>query len=310
MVSFKQFFKESPDQVYGPKKNKLTWYNRDAIAFGTIHGIRDISPFFIRSLAKELSHYDMLENFCDTLQTCYLRLELKAERAGNDVDLDELQELIETKLTFHRRFKIEPKVCNRISLEVIKSKKYLLELLQNGTLLDTIENVTWEDRSAKNELEADLTNAVRTKIYKNAGRVWPSSKVISFWLTDDQLTPQILDETFSNLKISNKQNYFIDVVNLEDIEKEETKNKVLPSYKDYKKKSAPVKVSKEQRKRAQEFMAKQHGVAGAQKAKFETDKELPEVGAKKYAAQMPLDVRQQAQTSESADLYTSSSKIV
>jgi hypothetical protein len=46
-------------------------------------------------------------------------------------------------------------------------------------------------------------------------------------------------------------------------------------------------------------MAKQHGVAGAQKAKFGTNKELPPVGAKKYAQQMPLDVRQQAQTSES-----------
>ncbi len=46
-------------------------------------------------------------------------------------------------------------------------------------------------------------------------------------------------------------------------------------------------------------MAKQHGIAGAQKAKFETNKELPEVGAKKYAMQKPLELRQQVQTSES-----------
>jgi hypothetical protein len=301
-MTFKEYFlKESPDQVYSPEKRKLAWYSRHAIAFGTIHGIRDISDFFIQSTAKEVSHYDMLENFCDTLQNCYLRLELKAKRASEDIDLGELQELIETKLAFHKKFKIETKVCNRISLEVVKSKNYLMELLVNGTLLDTIESKTWKNKRAKTEIEADLGNAIRTEIYKNAGRVWPSSKVISFWLTDDQLTPKILDDTFNNLKISDKQNYFIDVVNLEDLEKEETKTKVLPSYKDYKKKSAPVKVSKEQRKRAQEFMAKQHGVAGAQKAKFETDKELPEIGAKKYAMQKPLELRQQVQTSESVN---------
>ena len=40
---------------------------------------------------------------------------------------------------------------------------------------------------------------------------------------------------------------------------------------------------------------------GAQKAKFKD--ELPEVGAKKYAQQMPLDVRQKVSTSESKRLW-------
>ena len=296
-MTFKEYYKEpikeSPDQVYSPLKRKLTWYNRDAIAFGTVHGIRDLSPFFIQSKGKEVSHYDMLEIFCYLLEDCYIRLDNKAEQR---VDPDELQELIERRLTFDRKIKIDPMTSNRISLEVIKSK-YLMRLLKDQYMVDAIESMTWKNEKAKTDIEEDLGNAVRTKIFRNSGRVWPSSRVISFWLTVDQLTPQILDETFKNLQITDKQNYFIDVVNLEDLEKEETKDKVLPSYKDYKKKSAPVKVSDEQRKRAQELMAKQHGVAGAQKAKFGSD--IPEVGAKKYATQMPLDVRQKVQTSES-----------
>ena len=298
-MTFKEYhFKESPDQVYSPLKRKLSWYNRDAIAFGTVHGIKDLSPFFIQSKGKEISHYDMLEIFCYLLEDCYIRLDRKAEQR---VDPDELQELIERRLTFDRKIKIDPMTSNRISLEVIKSK-YLMRLLKDQYMVDAIESMTWKNKKAKTEIEEDLGNSVRTKIYRNAGRVWPSSRVISFWLTVDQLTPQILDETFKNLQIADKQNYFIDVVNLKDLEREETKDKVLPSYKDYKKKSAPMKVSDEQRKRAQEFMTKQHGVAGAQKAKFETDKQLPEVGAKKYATQMPLDVRQRAMTSESSKI--------
>jgi len=292
---YKETIKESPDQVYSPLKRKLTWYNRDAIAFGTVHGIKDLSPFFIQSKAKELSHYDMIEIFCYLLEDCYIRLDNKTEQR---VDPDELQELIERRLSFDRKIKIDPMTSNRISLEIIKSK-YLMRLLKDQYMVDAIESMTWKNKKANTEIEEDLSNAVRTKIFRNAGRVWPSSRVISFWLTVDQLTPQILDETFKNLQITDKQNYFIDVVNLEDLDKEETKDKVLPSYKDYKKKSAPAKVSDEQRKRAQDFMAKQHGIAGAQKAKFETDKELPEVGAKKYAKQMPLPLRQQIQTSES-----------
>jgi hypothetical protein len=115
-------------------------------------------------------------------------------------------------------------------------------------------------------------------------------------LTEEQLTPQILDDTFNKLKIADKDSYYIDVVNMKELEKEETKKKRLPSYKLYKtRKSAPPKddrvLSDDEIRRAQELMAKQHGVQGAQKAKFNVG-ELP-------VKRIPLDVRQQIQTSES-----------
>lgn len=293
MISFKQFFKESPDLVYTPKKRALNWYSRDAITFGTLHGIKDVGSFFIRSIKKEFSHYDMLEDLIIEIESSYLVLE---DKLGRQPTPKEAEDLFKRKLIWNRRWSIHPRDASRVAKDIANSK-YLIKHIRKETLIHNIEGKTWGNEKGETQIEKDLSNKIRTQIYKNAGRVWPKSKVISFWLTEDQLTPQILDETFKNLGITDKHNYFIDVVNTEELDKEETNKKVLPSYKDYKKKSAPKKISDKQKNKAQEFMSKQHGVAGAQKAKLGTD--LPEVGAKKYALQMPLDVRQKTQTSES-----------
>jgi hypothetical protein len=173
--------------------------------------------------------------------------------------------------------------------------------LKSELLYSYLDKFAFGVGTGETEIEADLDDPVRTKLYMNPGRVWRESKVISFWSTQDQLTPEILDNTFRQLKIADKNRYFIDVVNtesLDTLEIEETNKKVLPSYRDFKtRKSAPVNTSDEQKRRVQEFMAKQHGVAGAQKAKF--GNELPPIGAQRYAQQMPLPVRQQTMTSES-----------
>jgi hypothetical protein len=139
----------------------------------------------------------------------------------------------------------------------------------------------------------------RTKILNNSGRVWLKDKIISFWLTQDKLTQQILENTFNNLGINDKEKYFIDVINIEELSKEGTKDKKLLIYNDFINKNQTVQrpISKEEKRKAAELMAKQHGVQGAAKAKYNSD--IPEVGAKKYAKQMPLNVRQQVQTSES-----------
>ena len=294
MISFKQFFKESPDLVYTPKKRSISWYSRDAITFGTIWGFVDVGPFFIYSLKKEFSHYDMLEDLVFEIESSYHDYQNKFERR---LTTKEVEDLFKRKLVWNRRWTIHPKDAARVAKEIANSK-YLMKHIQKETLYNNIDRSTKGRESGKTAIERDLSNKIRTKTYKNAGRVWPTSKVISFWLTEDQLTPQILDETFKNLGITDKQNYFVDVVNMNELDKEETKNKVLPSYKDYKKKSTPKdKLSDEQKKKAAEFMAKQHGVAGALKSKWGSD--IPDVGANRIAKYTPIDVRQQAMTSES-----------
>ena len=294
MLTFREYYiKESPDLVYSPKKRALNWYSRDAITFGTLWGLIDISPFFIHSIKKGLSHYDMLEDLIIEIESSYHLYEDKLERRPT---VQEVEELYKRKLTWNRRWSIHPKDATRIAKEIANSK-HLMKHIQKQTLYNNIDRVRGKRESGKTSIERDLSNKTRTEIYRNAGRVWPSSKVISFWLAEDQLTPQILDETFNNLRIKDKLKYFVDVVNMKDLDKEETNEKVLPSYKDYKKKSAPKdELSDEEKKRAAEFMAKQHGVAGAAKAKWGSN--IPDVGANKVAKYTPIDVRQKAMTSE------------
>jgi hypothetical protein len=296
-MTFKEYYKEpikeSPDQVYGPFNSKLTWYTRGAISFGTVHGVRDLSPFFLYSLKNSLTHYDMVVDVAQKLQEMY-------NKHTKDPK-DRLEEVFEYTLLFNKAWKIPGTDAARMANEIVNST-FLMSKIKSNLLVDYVEGFTWRTETGVTEIEKDLTNPVRTQLYRNSGRIWTNAKVISFWLTEEQLTPQILDDTFNKLKIADKDSYYIDVVNMKELEKEETRKKRLPSYKLYKtRKSAPPKddrvLSDDEIRRAQQLMAKQHGVQGAQKAKFKDN--LPEVGAKKYALQKPLPLRQQAQTSES-----------
>lgn len=309
-MNFKEYYskplKESPDVVYSSKGKRLTYYTTGARAFGTVHGIRDVSPFFVYGLKSDLTHYDMIEDVFITLENIF-QWEWDEK---SKIDKDHMEEKFQNALLFNKRWKVSAEDAGRVAQEVVNST-FLISKMKSELIKDYIEGFTWKGgggidnlpgvvRGSKgSEVIGDLNNGVRTHLYRNSGRIFPNQKVISFWLTQEQLTPQILDETFTKLKVPDRENYHIDVVNMEEIEKEETKKKHLPSYKDYKtRRSAPKKnISDEQRRRAMELMSKQHGMAGAVKAKL--GKELPEVGAKKYGMQMPLDVRQQVQTSES-----------
>jgi hypothetical protein len=295
MISFKQFFKESPDLVYNPKTGTaLKWFKEGAIAFGTVHGWKNITPFFIQSLDSSLSHFEMIQNVA-------IKLELAYEKNKNK-EGEELEEVFERTLMFDKLWKLSTTAAaSRLARELLASEN-LMHKIKTKTFLDWLRAFTYSDDEEYEGLE--FKDPVRTQLYKNTGRVWPEEKVISFWLSDDQLTPQILDSTFQSLRITDKDKYFIDVINLKELDKEESKDKQLPSYEVYKSRKSGTSqpVSDEERKKVQELMSKQHGVAGAQKAKFQ-DKSLPEVGAKKYAKQMPLDIRQRVTTSESlADL--------
>lgn len=311
-MNFKEYYskplKESPDQVYSPKGKQLTYYTTGARAFGTVHGIRDVSPFFVYGLKSDLTHYDMIEDVFITLENTF-QWEWDEK---SKIDRDLLEEKFQNALLFNKSWKVLAEDAGRVAHEIVNST-FLISKMKSELIKDYIEGFTWKEGnsvdnlpgvvkgSKGSEVIGDLNNGVRTHLYRNSGRIFPNQKVISFWLTQEQLTPQILDETFQKLKVplNDRVWYKIDVVNMEEIDKEETKGKKLPSYGEFKtRKSAPKKnISDEQKKRAMELMSKQHGMAGAAKAKL--GKELPEVGAKKYGMQMPLDVRQQVQTSES-----------
>ena len=298
-MTFKEYYrepiKESPDLVYSPKGRPLRYYSGGARAFGTVHGIRDVSPFFVYGLKSDLTHYDMIEDVFMTLENTF-QWEWDEK---SKIDRDLFEEKFQNALLFNKQWKVIAEDAGRVAHEVANSP-FLISKMKSELIKDYIEGFTWRKERGNSAIEQELNNGVRTQLYRNSGRLFPIQKVISFWLTDEQLTPQILDEAFTKLGVTDREQYIIDVVNMEEIEKEETRRKVLPSYKEFKtRRSAPKKkdISDEQRKRAQELMAKQHGVQGAQKAKFGSD--IPEVGAKKYAKQMPLDVRQMIQTSES-----------
>ena len=315
-MTFKEYYrkpiKESPDLVYSPKGRPLAYYSGGARAFGTVHGIRDVSPFFVYGLKSDLTHYDMIEDVFMTLENTF-QWEWDEK---SKIDKDKMEEKFQNALLFNKRWKVLAEDAGRVAHEIVNST-FLISKMKSELIRDYIEGFTWKGGNVDNlpgvvkgskgsEVLGDLNNGVRTQLYRNSGRLFPNQRVISFWLTEDQLTPQILDETFQKLKVplNDRVWYTIDVVNIEEIEKEETKRKKLPTYGEFKtRRSAPKKkdISDEQRKRAQELMAKQHGVQGAAKAKFGSD--IPEVGAKKYGMQMPIDVRQQIQTSESKKKY-------
>jgi hypothetical protein len=300
-MTFKEYcslIKESPDQVYSPARRKLTWYNKDAVTFGTIHGIKGLSPFFIYANPNaRFTHFEMAQNLATALEDIFTNY---THEYGSKIDRELLSKMFYKGIIANKYWNIPPEDAGRISTEIVNSS-FLMSKLKSELLYSYLDKFTHGAGTGETEIEADLDDPVRTKLYMNPGRVWRENKVISFWSTQDQLTPEILDNTFRQLKIADKNRYFIDVVNTESLdalEIEETNKKVLPSYKDFKtRKSAPVNTSDEQKRKVQEFMAKQHGVAGAQKAKF--GNELPPVGAQRYAQQMPLPVRQQTMTSES-----------
>ena len=296
-MNFKGYYgalvKESPDVVY-TSKSKLTWESKRPVTFGTVHGIKGLSPFFLHSLLPHtLTHYDMVYDVARELQVSYW---LKFDRR-DEPDKVELEEFVDGVLRFNKEWRVSPRDLPRLVLEIINSKD-LLSKIKKSTLTVYMDRLTNDMPAGNTEIEQDLSNFTRTKLYRNTGRVWIDHKVISFWLTEDQLTPQILDDTFNQLGIKSKEKYVIDVVNIKELDKEETKGKKLPSYEEYRtRKSAPQKITAQERKRAAELMAKQHGVAGAQKAKWGQD--IPLVGANRVAKYMPIDVRQKAMTSES-----------
>ena len=299
MIPFKKFVQESPDVVY-VNGEELTWNFKDARTFGWLAGVPFMKGkyFMMAKLNIQCSHYEMVQNLFGRIENALLAInENIRDLPLNQMPIDKMRRVLTKSIQGSPLFKMVD--ANKFIEELLKIKPLMDDFL-DGYMTDQ-----WLNTMAQNNgdsFKQDMNYKIRTKVFNNCGRIWTKGKVLSFWLPEHKATPEIIDTVFNyfNVPEQDKQNYLIDVINVREIKKEETPEKVLPSYKEYRtRKSKPSAIqSKDNKKMEQEFMAKQHGVSGAQKAKFK-GAEMPPVGAKRYSELKPLPVRQQAYTSES-----------
>lgn len=130
-----------------------------------------------------------------------------------------------------------------------------------------------------------------------SGRIWDENKIISFWTEEGDVTKQHIEYVFDGLGIPADQQdqYLIEFLN------EPYASRTYSDYKSGKRNPKAVPLSPE---RKAELLAKGHLAAGMEKK----DKDLIDLqqqkrkayfDAKPIAKQIPLNVKQQAQTSES-----------
>lgn len=277
-----QILNESPDEVYMPDKKKARWNDNDAHVFGTLHALPGVEPFFMYGKNPATTHWNMIDDLVETLE----KMKFKSF-ALNKRLLLAFNTLPDTAIPNSSKV-----------VEDIFNSPQTLKLIKSNKLEEFFHNMTGSDEAVKRE-KIQLNLSIRTKIFKNAGRIWLEKKILSFWLTQEQIDNNAIENVFNYFKVpvQTRNEYFIDVINPAELDKEGTPDKHLPSYTEFKT-GKGNKATKEQEKKTAELMAKQHGVAGAQKAKYDTG-ELPDVGAKKYMQQLPLHIRQRLQTSES-----------
>lgn len=292
-MTFKEYFiKESPDIVWKDQETELSWSDNDARSFGWLTTIPGINgKYFMRAKRAEVSHYDMVENLFDRMFNVLNDYE---EEKNFPVDLihKKLLRIIELSPFF-----LMPKYRNFVE-EVIKSQK-VMENFANYKMSEWLNKLAFDKNRKDTSMKAQLSYSIRTKIFNNAGRIWLRENVLSFWLTQNEVSTELINQVLDYFSVpdSKKESFLIDAVNTQEIRKEQTSRKILPTYKEFKNKTI-ISQSDTKKEDIVKLMSQQHGVPGAQKSKYSTNK-LPEVGAAKYAKQLPLDIRQKVQTSES-----------
>lgn len=267
---------------------ELLWSAPQARTFGFVQILPGVRPFFIYSKRKGMSHWDMVEELAEKLEGFVWSHE-------DALGTPQAQPLLVKYLT---RKDIEsfiiPDVEN-VAREILSSRK-LINALADEDLLKQFNRLAFAGQKfgAATNVKKEMNYAVRSKILKNAGRIWlKEPKVCSFWSTS--VDPNIIEDVFNYFQIprNERKKFFIDVIDLSNLKAEETNQKKLPSFQEYTKTKKPAlpKPTKEDQKKAHEIMSATHGQPGQLKAKFKVG-ELPF----KY---IPLNIKQQAQTSES-----------
>ena len=336
-MTFKEYFlRESPDRVFDVNKQELSWASDDAYAFGWMAALPGIKPFLIHSMKEDKSsswaHMDIVREFFGLFGGFDSRTDQNSWSAKTK-PADVLtkyyhQGAHDSETVTSIRLRTVPAFPQL--LQSICTNKQLYKDLVTRALFGRLEqgmgsssyrfnkgssrydffggdDSSGSDTSSGSDetaregaaVLAQATAFLRTKVLKNAGRIWLDSKIISFWNTTEQIPIKIIEEVFSafNIPVQDRENFLVDIIDPKHITKEGTKEKVLSSYSEYKnRKSIQKPVDKNTEKKIAELLATQHGQAGAQKAKL--GKEIPPVGAERYAQKAPLDVRQKAMTSE------------
>lgn len=292
-MTFKEYFiKESPDIVWKDQQTELSWSDNDARSFGwltTIPGI--IGKYFMRAKRAEVSHYDMVENLFDRMFNVLNDYEEEKKFPVDQIH-KKLLRMIELSPFF-----LMPKYRDFVE-EVIKSQK-VMESFASYKMSEWLNKLAFDKNRKDTSMKAQLSYSIRTKVFNNAGRIWLRENVVSFWLTQNEVSAELVSQVLDYFSVpdSKKESFLIDAVNTQEIRKEQTPKKVLPTYKEFKNKTI-ISQTNTKKEDIVKLMSQQHGVPGAQKFKYKAN-ELPEVGTTKYAKQLPLDIRQKVQTSES-----------
>lgn len=294
-MTFKEYFiKESPDIVWKDQETELSWSDTDARSFGWLNSIPGIEgKYFMRAKRAEVSHYDMVENLFDRMFNV-----LNDHEEEKTFPVDQIHKKLLRMIELSPFF-LMPKYRDFVN-EVTNSQK-VMESFASYKMSEWLNKLAFDKKRNDTSMKAQLSYSIRTKVFNNAGRIWLRENVVSFWLTQNEVSKDLINQVLDYFSVpdNKKENFLIDAVNTQEIRKEQTSKKVLPTYKDFLNIKTNIQTNtKKQKEDIVRLMSQQHGVAGVQKAKYD-GKKLPEVGAAKYAKQLPLDVRQKVQTSES-----------
>ena len=279
-MNFKTFFylKESPDEVYTNGGEWLNPGDSDTRTFGWFAFITEVEPFLICSKRGRSTHWDLYHDFFQHLSV-----------ASN-------------LATPPKKYYI-PNYHNVV--EQLKKTKHW-KAISSGQFVKKIDENGEEGSEGGSEggynIKAEVESVYRTKVFQNSGRIWLNNGVISFWNKQGEVPAKRILEIL-NLFGKNPESFYIDVVDINNIQDEESDRKKLPTVKEYMSKSFTGKGSKESEKKYQELLAKKHIATDPTERKRLQDLALKgaekEWGSSKVAKDTPISLRQKAFTSES-----------
>lgn len=289
MISFKQFFKESPDDSVDPRtKAYLSWHSTDARSFGFLSIDQ---PFTIPGSKLTFSGFGPQWN--NKLFFAYQRRKGEDMVTHGDLALRALRAIFKSK---------QGMIEGEIFDDVFEELKQLQEPIDLSNTLHGEEAADLHRTLINFELE---NNDRPRQLLAPAGRIWTQTKVISFWAKEGEVHQEHLKALFDSLEVPEEQrgDYYIEFAG--DIEPEKTVGEYLSN-------SGKKVISKEEQeakdKKAAEDMAKAHEVA----ATGTKDEDVKEIIAKRNKAMSDresqlraqgtrpsLQTRQQTMTSES-----------
>lgn len=289
-MNFKQFYflRESPDIVYNNEQQQLKWDAKDARSFGWLKVIPGVSPFLVYTKQDGTTHFELVDMILELLKfakkTNTKQIKRDYEQYYNHV--------IETKPSFNEL--IDSLFLNKAVWSSILAGKP--EKLYNKQISKII------DLDGNKPITTQMNE--RQIAFADSGRIWLKSKIISFWLTSVSL--DIVNQIFDcyNVPVTERKTYLIDLIDVSNLEKEETKEKHLPTIEEYFQKTSSInKITKDQEKKLAELLAKRHTESDPIKKK-QLQKELEKLDStnsftpSEITRTIPLKIRQSLTTSE------------